>query len=724
VKQVFVFLEIALCFLALALTGLFANNNDVERLAVGGLVVALVVGCSLVRRVLEKDLSGFGLPALLVNTVAGYFVWRAMSSPVSTLANLDLLLIASGVCVFNVLCSGKSRTRFVAVMPWFATAMIFAQCAVALYQFKNPEFMPFRESIHGKVGVSGFLGHRNFFSGYVAALSTYLLAELFWGRTWVFQKLAFGSASLLGAAMVFASGSRSGGLALCAGIASLLALSWLVLLMDEKKKALRMAMIAIPVIVVGVIGALSWAKGIVDERGLDAGFFDGNSREDMAFLAMQSEPENSMIGGGSRFYSYESLRVWDYTKLNNTLQSPEFCHNEWLQAWVDYGVIGVSLMAALWLLIGIVCFVGVLRIARSRLKDRDASAHWVVMLVGGSSVLAGLLVHSALDFNLHIMPLVVFGGVALALVVPSKVRFVPVKYACSILSLGSLVTFSATLVAKAFPQAMALPSLLRSQSLESGKGVEAAEAYENLAERGGSYLHYRYAAAFYKELAEEGKSIEYLKNAHRCFKKAVEVHPFDGLSLLGLGELELKLAAAGEGSVENAGEYLTRALHWVGGIEHKCGARVYYTEWLLVSASQAQKAGDMAKAKELYDRGVVLLTESHEMNFRRHGGSQREFWKWRVYFNFSYFAQQGEKAFYNSTKEESLACLRFAQEQFKQVKRYYKPLPVELDRLSKRVAQQVAYLERQGVTPDAAFYEKLVQHESSLRRVSEADSES
>ena len=88
--------------------------------------------------------------------------------------------------------------------------------------------------------------------------------------------------------------------------------------------------------------------------------------------------------------------------LWQTQASPVFVHNDYLNLLVDYGVVGMILVAACW---GAVAW-GAVRnwraLGRWRAEASERSRDVAMLMIGATAGLVALLVHSFFDFNLHI----------------------------------------------------------------------------------------------------------------------------------------------------------------------------------------------------------------------------------------------------------------------------------------------------------------------------------
>jgi O-antigen ligase len=107
---------------------------------------------------------------------------------------------------------------------------------------------------------------------------------------------------------------------------------------------------------------------------------------------------------------------------------PDRAHNDYLNTLTDWGVAGVVLVASAWVLLGL----GVLktwRFVRSTPRDlgEKKNSNKFAFVLGASAGLAAILVHSAVDFNMHI-PANALVAVALMALLASHLRFATERY--------------------------------------------------------------------------------------------------------------------------------------------------------------------------------------------------------------------------------------------------------------------------------------------------------
>jgi O-antigen ligase len=155
--------------------------------------------------------------------------------------------------------------------------------------------------------------------------------------------------------------------------------------------------------------------------------------------------ENIWWGAGPAHFDYRFREF----RPEDLQRRPDRAHNDFLNTLVDFGIVGALLVAAAWTLLA----VGVIktwRFVRGTPRDIGAkkSSNKFAYVLGASAGLAAILVHSTVDFNMHV-PANAIIAVALMSLLSSHLRFATDRYwfragtvskvAASILAFGCVV---------------------------------------------------------------------------------------------------------------------------------------------------------------------------------------------------------------------------------------------------------------------------------------------
>jgi tetratricopeptide (TPR) repeat protein len=118
---------------------------------------------------------------------------------------------------------------------------------------------------------------------------------------------------------------------------------------------------------------------------------------------------------------------------------PGWAHNDYLNALAEWGVVGTALVASAWVLLGL----GVRKtwpFVRGSPRDLgpDRGSNKFAFVMGASIGLSTILVHSVVDFNMHIPANAIMAVVLMALL-SSYLRFATERYWVTVKTWGKLV---------------------------------------------------------------------------------------------------------------------------------------------------------------------------------------------------------------------------------------------------------------------------------------------
>jgi len=262
-------------------------------------------------------------------------------------------------------------------------------------------------------------------------------------------------------------------------------------------------------------GTILAASHVAENRNVELGFFFNNSRQDKLLLAADCEPANIALGGGARFFTYEAIRVWDVDRLNNTLKDPRQVHNEYIEAFVNYGYIGFILF----LLLVIVLCSSSIRVFAEKLYVKSISPINIALM----GTLAAVLIQCLVDFTLHLMPLIMIFGVITGFLV-RKARFQWHSWATgagAVLALGLTIFIC-------FPYWLTIVSYEQARTLETSQPAVAAQKYEAIASKTGEFNLMHKAGDLYIH-SGANSSVAFSENALHCYTTAADMNPFNGL---------------------------------------------------------------------------------------------------------------------------------------------------------------------------------------------------
>jgi O-antigen ligase len=343
--------------------------------------------------------------ACLVATVIffAYIIVRACLSPVPYIARSDLYSVLGGLVIYFfvacILTKGTHRMAFVL----FLLVIGLAHAFIGALQFRDgTNFMPISWLQRFDYGTraSGFYVCPNHLAGYLEVVAVLGLSLVCWSRWAVWSKLLIAYGVAVCYVALILTGSRGGYLSTGASLVVFGFLSLVVLRRTSGGLFWKVGG-------AGVLGALILAAVVVygvgksdylKDRAQNT-FETTNMRLDLWKSAQDQWQLNPAFGTGSGTYLY-------YGRLFRTERvqlDPVYVHNDYLHLLAEYGVVGavtflLFLAAHLWR--GMYSFrrLGPKRVAVSPRVLSNALA----LNIGAIAAVASYIVHSVVDFNLHI----------------------------------------------------------------------------------------------------------------------------------------------------------------------------------------------------------------------------------------------------------------------------------------------------------------------------------
>ena len=334
----------------------------------------------------------------------GYIVARAAFSPVPYLARADIYSVLGGLLVyFFVACvftNAKHRMWFLCFL--FFVALVHV--GIGVVQFRNgDDFMliPFLQRFEYGRRASGFYVCPNHLAGLLEVLGVFGLSFVCWARWPVWGKLLVLYATGVCYLGVVLTASRGGYLSTAASILVFLALSLLVL---QGRGGRLFARIAAPIIVAALlILTTGWMLAnktlLLNDRVHTIPEEANEMRLDLWKAALQEWQLQPIVGTGSGTYLFFGRQF----RTERVDRDPVEVHNDYLHLLAEYGIVGAGcflVFLSAHLYYGWKAFrrLGPKRVASSSrlLSNRMA------LQIGALAAVGAYLVHSFLDFNLHI----------------------------------------------------------------------------------------------------------------------------------------------------------------------------------------------------------------------------------------------------------------------------------------------------------------------------------
>lgn len=151
--------------------------------------------------------------------------------------------------------------------------------------------------------------------------------------------------------------------------------------------------------------------------------FNDSARFELWMPAVRLWKENVWFGIGPNHYNYR-FRAY---RPQSEQRQPDRVHNDYLNTVTDLGVVGVLVAASAWTLLGIGAF-KTWRYVRGTSGDLGGgNSNKFAIVLGASLGLVGILLHSVVDFNMHI-PANAIVAVFLMAILSASLRFATDRY--------------------------------------------------------------------------------------------------------------------------------------------------------------------------------------------------------------------------------------------------------------------------------------------------------
>ena len=382
------------------------------------LVLGVAVAAALPMVVRRKGLRPLPLPLLAIGlATVGWFGMRMMGSPVAEAALADGLLLAAAVGAFWVVRGIDGQVQAGRVLAWGLFALCVASSVVVFRQMAVPGYSPLFPVLP-TTWPTGFFAHYNEGANFLIGTSLLLGGMALaggWSRP---ERIVWGLAALAGLVAVYFMRSRGGISAAAAGLAVFSVLA-LIHARRLESRWFGIGITALPLIAAGVVAfwLLGWkeAQEVRGHAGAESEaverLLDNDIRLYMLGMAVTCITENPLQGGGSRSFAWKCYPLWDPKAHGAGGARPDLIHNEIVQAFTDYG-----LMGGMFLLVCLAGFglLGLLRLVFDPPRGEESlrAAGW---RMGGIAAMAGLVAHSNFSFVFHLLPACLLLGVAMAM---------------------------------------------------------------------------------------------------------------------------------------------------------------------------------------------------------------------------------------------------------------------------------------------------------------------
>jgi O-antigen ligase len=382
------FLRVGIC--ALVVFGVAAHGGvedwalAVFEVAAGILLVAwavrsfFVASEQLIISPLLLPLTAFAL------LVAGQYVFRGTASAYET--RMDLLLLLADIIVFFLAAQAFRTLADWRNFVWFVMVFGFAISVFGMLQHLafNGKLYWFREMRFGGIPFGPYV-NRNHFAGFAELVVPIALVPLVLGKVRRERWFVVGLFAVIPIAALFLSASRGGIISFGAELAAIA--FWVVLRRAAGKQTLAaLAVLLVALLTVSLLGVREILQRFSSMQSLE---MTGTKRASMRRDTWRIFLDHPLVGTGlgtleTVFPPYESL--YDGKIVNHT-------HNDYLEALAETGAVGG--LFCLW-------FLAVLFLESARQLSQPDQSFPTTLQLSGLVGCCGFLVHSLVDFNLHI----------------------------------------------------------------------------------------------------------------------------------------------------------------------------------------------------------------------------------------------------------------------------------------------------------------------------------
>jgi len=352
---------------------------------------------------------------------AGYSVARYLTADIEYIARQELLHVLVYAFLFFAILNNLHRQENTQIISFTLIFLAMAIAFYGLYQFlaNSDRVWTFIKPYPHRA--SGTYICPNHLAGFLEMILPLALAYTLAGRVKALTRVFIGYAALVIVAGIAVTVSRGGWIS----TATALLVFFAVLLARRHYRLPALALLA--VLVVGGVYFVPRSyflqmriKQLAEEKN--------PTHEDMRFAlwrpAIQMWQDHFWWGAGpghfdARFRQYRPEAVQ---------LSPDRAHNDYLNTFADYGLVGTLLVASAWgfLVLGLLQTRNSVRFSPKDLGGKFGSNKFAFVL-GSSLGLLAILVHSVVDFNMHI-PANAILAVTLMALLTGHLRFATERY--------------------------------------------------------------------------------------------------------------------------------------------------------------------------------------------------------------------------------------------------------------------------------------------------------
>ncbi|MES2981536.1 MAG: O-antigen ligase family protein [Verrucomicrobiota bacterium] len=549
-------------------------------------------------------------PYILITGLASaaWMAGRAWFSPAEELALMDLSLVAMAVSTFIVLQNAFQNSRAQMIIIIGIALLLGTNLVLMAVQTRDITYTLLIP--HGThVWPAGIFRHYSHCAAFLIG-SSLLLGGFSLKSSWpLIARTGLLLLALTGLAAIFLTKSRSGMIGASGGVFTLV-IYWILTSKRDDRKWSGVALVLAPIVMIGIAAiALSTLEAVQQTRREGSSLIDMMDNDIRLYLyglALSCIMLHPFMGGGSRSFSWENYQFWKIDEIGGFGANPEHVHNEFVQVFTDYGIIGAVFLTAFFVGIWILCTF------RSLAQGEWAKyPHGDAWRIGGIAAFLGIFIQSNFEGILRTAPGAIMLAACLAAASHERIH----QYSLSVKYLWprriSLTAFSLAAICLlgfyGWKGSMVSKELWSTvfekypvpaeKKIEAYTGALAHWKLESLLSQRG-ILRYELASA----KSDKKQSDELLELAIQDSKQAALLHPYTPLHPRNTANALSRLTRFNEATA-----YYEKAIELQGGMEAGFKSRFQFANHLLQVGLKELYTGSIPLAIEHFTRASALL---------------------------------------------------------------------------------------------------------------------
>ena len=324
-----------------------------------------------------------------------YAIARYLTADIEYVARKEMVHIVVYAFLFFAVLNNLHKQEYTRLIVLTLVFLGMAISFYALYQFltDSDKVWMFVKHQYKHRGSGTFISPNNL-AGFLEMVLPLGLAWMLISRAKPVMKVFVGYASLAILVGIAVTVSRGAWVSVCVSLAI-----FFILLLRNRVYRLPAAILLVVIVGAGFyfLPRTEFFQHRLKQLTAN-GQIEDDARFDLWKPAVILWKQNIWWGIGPNHYNYRFREF----RPQVVQRQPDRVHNDYLNTLTDYGVVGAALVLAAWVLlvVGIVKTWGFVRSSPSDLGGRSSNKY--ALLLGASIGLLAILIHSVVDFNMHV----------------------------------------------------------------------------------------------------------------------------------------------------------------------------------------------------------------------------------------------------------------------------------------------------------------------------------